>query len=40
MPLDTVPVDFVADNPDDTLLRCHMELHMDFGFMPLIRYAV
>jgi FtsP/CotA-like multicopper oxidase with cupredoxin domain len=39
MPLDTVAVDFVADNPGDTLLHCHMQLHMDFGFMQLIRYA-
>jgi FtsP/CotA-like multicopper oxidase with cupredoxin domain len=39
MPLDTVAVDFVADNPGDTLLHCHMQLHMDFGFMQLIRYV-
>jgi FtsP/CotA-like multicopper oxidase with cupredoxin domain len=39
MPLDTVVVDFVADNPGDTLLHCHMQLHMDFGFMQLIKYA-
>jgi FtsP/CotA-like multicopper oxidase with cupredoxin domain len=39
MPLDTVSVDFVADNPGDTLLHCHMQLHMDFGFMQLIKYG-
>jgi len=39
MPLDTVAVDFVADNPGDTLLHCHMQLHMDYGFMQLIRYV-
>jgi FtsP/CotA-like multicopper oxidase with cupredoxin domain len=39
MPLETVAVDFVADNPGDTLLHCHMQLHMDYGFMQLIRYA-
>jgi FtsP/CotA-like multicopper oxidase with cupredoxin domain len=39
MPLDTVAVDFVADNPGDTLMHCHMQLHMDFGFMQLIRYV-
>jgi FtsP/CotA-like multicopper oxidase with cupredoxin domain len=39
MPLDTVEVDFVADNPGDTLLHCHQQLHMDYGFMTLIRYA-
>ena len=39
MPLDTVAVDFVADNPGDTLLHCHQQLHMDYGFMTLIKYA-
>ena len=31
--------DFVADNPGLTLLHCHQQLHMDFGFMVLFRYA-
>jgi FtsP/CotA-like multicopper oxidase with cupredoxin domain len=31
--------DFVADNPGLTLLHCHQQLHMDFGFMTLFRYA-
>jgi FtsP/CotA-like multicopper oxidase with cupredoxin domain len=39
MPLDSVAVDFVADNPGDTLLHCHQALHMDFGFMQLIKYV-
>ena len=39
MPLEMVAVDFVADNPGDTLLHCHMQLHMDFGFMQLIKYV-
>jgi FtsP/CotA-like multicopper oxidase with cupredoxin domain len=38
MPLDTVTVDLVADNPGDSLMHCHMQLHMDYGFMQLIRY--
>ncbi len=38
MPLDTVAVDFVADNPGDTLMHCHQQLHMDYGFMQLIQY--
>ncbi len=38
MPLDTVEVDFVANNPGDTLLHCHQQLHMDYGFMQLIKY--
>ena len=39
MPLDTVEVDFVADNPGDTLWHCHQQLHMDYGFMQLIKYT-
>jgi FtsP/CotA-like multicopper oxidase with cupredoxin domain len=34
-----VEIDFVADNPGDTLFHCHQQLHMDFGFMALFRYA-
>ncbi|MEH6952975.1 multicopper oxidase domain-containing protein (plasmid) [Nitrobacter sp. NHB1] len=32
-------VDFIADNPGDTLFHCHQQLHMDFGFMALFKYA-
>jgi len=32
-------IDFVADDPGLTLFHCHMQLHMDFGFMALMRYA-
>ena len=39
MPLETVAVDFVADNPGDTLLHCHQQLHMDFGFMTILKYS-
>ena len=38
MPLQTVAVDFVADNPGDSLLHCHQQLHMDNGFMQIIKY--
>ncbi len=38
MPLETVAIDFTADNPGDTLFHCHQQLHMDFGFMTLIKY--
>jgi hypothetical protein len=38
MPPDSVAVDFVAANPGDSLMHCHQQLHMDFGFMQLIRY--
>jgi FtsP/CotA-like multicopper oxidase with cupredoxin domain len=34
-----VEVDFVADNPGVSLLHCHQQLHMDFGFMALVKYA-
>ncbi len=39
MPLDTVAIDFVADNPGDSLFHCHMQLHMDYGFMQMIKYV-
>jgi FtsP/CotA-like multicopper oxidase with cupredoxin domain len=39
MPLQTVEVDFVANNPGNTLMHCHQQLHMDYGFMLLIKYA-
>lgn len=38
-PFSTAEIDFVADNPGLTLFHCHAQLHMDFGFMNLIRYA-
>jgi FtsP/CotA-like multicopper oxidase with cupredoxin domain len=31
--------DFIADNPGLTLFHCHQQLHMDFGFMALFKYA-
>jgi FtsP/CotA-like multicopper oxidase with cupredoxin domain len=34
-----VSIDFVADNPGLTLFHCHQQLHMDFGFMALFKYA-
>ncbi len=34
-----IEFDFVADNPGLTLFHCHQQLHMDFGFMALFRYA-
>jgi FtsP/CotA-like multicopper oxidase with cupredoxin domain len=34
-----VTVDLVANNPGLTLFHCHMQQHMDFGFMALFRYA-
>ncbi len=38
MPLQTVAVDFVADNPGDSLMHCHQQLHMDYGFMQIVKY--
>jgi FtsP/CotA-like multicopper oxidase with cupredoxin domain len=32
-------INFVADHPGLTLFHCHMQLHMDFGFMALMKYA-
>jgi FtsP/CotA-like multicopper oxidase with cupredoxin domain len=34
-----IEVDFTADNPGLTLFHCHMQLHMDFGFMGLFNYV-
>jgi FtsP/CotA-like multicopper oxidase with cupredoxin domain len=39
MPLQTVNIDFTADNPGDTLFHCHQQLHMDFGFMTIFKYV-
>ena len=35
----TMEVDFTADQPGLTLLHCHMQLHMDYGFMALFDCA-
>ncbi len=32
-------VDFTANHPGKTLFHCHMQLHMDFGFMVLFDYV-
>jgi len=34
-----VEVDLLADHPGPSLFHCHMQLHMDFGFMALLQYA-
>jgi FtsP/CotA-like multicopper oxidase with cupredoxin domain len=33
-----VEVDFTASNPGPTLFHCHQQLHMDYGFMTMMRY--
>lgn len=33
----TMDVDFLADQPGLSLLHCHQQIHMDFGFMALLR---
>jgi FtsP/CotA-like multicopper oxidase with cupredoxin domain len=35
----TAEVEFVADNPGNTLLHCHQQDHMDRGFMMVLKYA-
>jgi FtsP/CotA-like multicopper oxidase with cupredoxin domain len=37
-PRQQVEVQFLADNPGPSLFHCHMQLHMDFGFMTLVEY--
>jgi FtsP/CotA-like multicopper oxidase with cupredoxin domain len=39
LPLQELAVDFLADNPGDSLLHCHQQLHMDYGFMQIVKYA-
>jgi FtsP/CotA-like multicopper oxidase with cupredoxin domain len=34
-----IEFDFVANNPGPTLFHCHQQLHMDFGFMTVFKYA-
>lgn len=38
-PFQTTEVDFTADQPGLTLFHCHMQQHMDFGFMALFETA-
>ena len=35
----TAEVEFVADNPGPSLLHCHMQHHMDYGFKTLVKYG-
>ncbi len=32
-----IDIDFVADQPGLSLMHCHQQLHMDYGFMALLR---
>lgn len=32
-------VEFVANNPGPTLFHCHQQMHMDYGFMALLKYG-
>jgi FtsP/CotA-like multicopper oxidase with cupredoxin domain len=34
-----IEVDFLANNPGPTLFHCHHQLHMDYGFMQMMRYV-
>jgi FtsP/CotA-like multicopper oxidase with cupredoxin domain len=33
-----VEVEVTADNPGPSLFHCHLQLHMDFGFMTMLEY--
>jgi FtsP/CotA-like multicopper oxidase with cupredoxin domain len=35
----TTEVEFVANNPGDSLLHCHMQHHMDYGFKTVVKYV-
>jgi FtsP/CotA-like multicopper oxidase with cupredoxin domain len=34
-----VEAEFVANNPGPTLFHCHNQMHMDYGFMTLLKYV-
>lgn len=38
-PYGVVDVELVANLPGPTLMHCHQQLHMDFGFMQMVEYA-
>jgi FtsP/CotA-like multicopper oxidase with cupredoxin domain len=38
-PKQRVEVEFTADNPGPTLFHCHQQMHMDYGFMTLLKYV-
>jgi len=38
-PNSRIEVDLVANHPGTSLFHCHQQLHMDFGFMALLKYA-
>ncbi|MEQ1946800.1 MAG: multicopper oxidase domain-containing protein [Bryobacteraceae bacterium] len=35
----TTEVEFTANNPGDSLLHCHMQHHMDYGFKTMVKYV-
>ncbi|AXC14145.1 Multicopper oxidase [Acidisarcina polymorpha] len=34
-----IEADLLANNPGNSLFHCHQQLHMDYGFMQLLRYG-
>lgn len=36
---ETVEVDLIAQSPGPSLLHCHQQFHMDFGFMAVMQYV-
>ena len=38
-PMSQTEVDLVANNPGLTLFHCHQQMHMDYGFMTLMKYV-
>ncbi len=38
-PMSKIEVDWLAGNPGLTLFHCHQQMHMDYGFMALMRYT-
>jgi len=38
-PKSEVEIELVANNPGLTLFHCHQQMHMDYGFMALMKYS-
>ncbi len=38
-PMSQMEVDVIANNPGLTLFHCHQQMHMDYGFMTLMKYV-
>jgi multicopper oxidase len=40
LPMQTLTVDFVADNPGEWMLHCHNAYHQEAGMMTSLSYVI